>query len=126
MLIDSRRVPSVGACRRRRTTSAHCVGSTRAIPEVYASDDATEDSVRDLVAAWNELMNLDRFDLVWVRCRVRTARGICSAATSPSGRTPPPCRLVYPELPQPLLVPSGVEIAGFQEFLAKLMSDLAQ
>jgi hypothetical protein len=33
--------------------------------------------------------------------------------------------LVYPELPQPLLVPSGVETAGFQEFLAKLMSDLA-
>jgi hypothetical protein len=34
--------------------------------------------------------------------------------------------LVYPELPQPLLVPSGVETAGFQKFLAKLMSDLAR
>ena len=36
----------------------------RAIAEVYASDDAQEKFVRDFVAAWVKVMNLDRFDLV--------------------------------------------------------------
>ncbi|MGI8312060.1 catalase/peroxidase HPI [Saccharopolyspora hattusasensis] len=36
----------------------------RALAEVYASDDAEEKFVRDFVAAWNKVMNLDRFDLV--------------------------------------------------------------
>jgi catalase-peroxidase len=35
----------------------------RAITEVYASDDATKAFVKDFVAAWNKVMNLDRFDL---------------------------------------------------------------
>jgi catalase-peroxidase len=35
----------------------------RAISEVYACDDAKEQFVRDFVAAWNKVMNLDRFDL---------------------------------------------------------------
>ncbi len=35
----------------------------RAISEVYASDDAKEKFVRDFVAAWDKVMNLDRFDL---------------------------------------------------------------
>jgi catalase-peroxidase len=35
----------------------------RAISEVYASADAPERFVRDFVAAWNKVMNLDRFDL---------------------------------------------------------------
>jgi catalase-peroxidase len=35
----------------------------RAISEVYASDDAKEKFVHDFVAAWNKVMNLDRFDL---------------------------------------------------------------
>ncbi|MEA2500015.1 MAG: catalase-peroxidase, partial [Actinomycetota bacterium] len=35
----------------------------RAISEVYASDDSKEKLVRDFVAAWNKVMNLDRFDL---------------------------------------------------------------
>jgi catalase-peroxidase len=35
----------------------------RAIGEVYASDDAKETFVRDFVAAWSKVMNLDRFDL---------------------------------------------------------------
>jgi catalase-peroxidase len=35
----------------------------RAIAEVYASDDAREKFVRDFAAAWNKVMNLDRFDL---------------------------------------------------------------
>ncbi len=35
----------------------------RAIAEVYASDDAREMFVRDFVAAWDKVMNLDRFDL---------------------------------------------------------------
>jgi catalase-peroxidase len=36
----------------------------RAVAEVYASDDATEKFVTDFVAAWDKVMNLDRFDLV--------------------------------------------------------------
>ncbi len=36
----------------------------RAIAEVYAQDDASEKFVRDFVAAWNKVMNLDRFDLI--------------------------------------------------------------
>ena len=35
----------------------------RAVAEVYASDDAREKFVRDFVAAWVKVMNLDRFDL---------------------------------------------------------------
>ena len=35
----------------------------RALAEVYASDDAKEKFVRDFVAAWVKVMNLDRFDI---------------------------------------------------------------
>jgi len=35
----------------------------RAIAEVYASSDSKEKFVADFVAAWNKVMNLDRFDL---------------------------------------------------------------
>ncbi|MGI5349790.1 catalase/peroxidase HPI [Streptomyces sp. CA-250714] len=35
----------------------------RALAEVYASDDAKEKFVNDFVAAWDKVMNLDRFDL---------------------------------------------------------------
>ncbi len=35
----------------------------RAISEVYGSSDAEEQFVRDFVAAWTKVMNLDRFDL---------------------------------------------------------------
>ncbi len=35
----------------------------RAISEVYGSDDAKEKFVRDFVAVWDKVMNLDRFDL---------------------------------------------------------------
>ncbi|WP_028309682.1 catalase/peroxidase HPI [Desulfitibacter alkalitolerans] len=35
----------------------------RAIAEVYASDDAQEKFVQDFIAAWNKVMNADRFDL---------------------------------------------------------------
>jgi catalase-peroxidase len=35
----------------------------RGIAEVYAADDAQEKFVRDFVAAWVKVMNLDRFDL---------------------------------------------------------------
>ncbi|MEV7521830.1 catalase/peroxidase HPI [Streptomyces sp. NPDC091371] len=36
----------------------------RALAEVYASDDAKEKFVKDFVAAWTKVMELDRFDLV--------------------------------------------------------------
>ncbi|WP_445284791.1 catalase/peroxidase HPI [Streptomyces sp. DSM 118148] len=35
----------------------------RALAEVYAADDAKEKFVKDFVAAWDKVMNLDRFDL---------------------------------------------------------------
>ena len=35
----------------------------RALAEVYACDDAGEKFVRDFVAAWDKIMNIDRFDL---------------------------------------------------------------
>ena len=37
----------------------------RAQAEFYAQDDSQEKFVRDFVAAWNKVMNLDRFDLAW-------------------------------------------------------------
>ena len=43
----------------------------RALAEVYASDDAQEKFVKDFVAAWTKVMNLDRFD---VARHVETAR----------------------------------------------------
>jgi catalase-peroxidase len=36
----------------------------RALAEVYGSTDAHEKFVKDFIAAWNKVMNLDRFDLV--------------------------------------------------------------
>jgi catalase-peroxidase len=36
----------------------------RALAEVYASSDAKEKFVKDFVAAWTKVMNLDRFDLI--------------------------------------------------------------
>jgi catalase-peroxidase len=36
----------------------------RALAEVYGSEDAQQAFVRDFVAAWTKMMNLDRFDLV--------------------------------------------------------------
>jgi catalase-peroxidase len=35
----------------------------RALAEVYAASDAQGKFVSDFVAAWNKVMNLDRFDL---------------------------------------------------------------
>jgi catalase-peroxidase len=35
----------------------------RAIAELYAQDDCKEKFVRDFIAAWNKVMNADRFDL---------------------------------------------------------------
>ena len=35
----------------------------RALAEVYASDDAGEKFVRDFVAAWAKVMDLDRYDV---------------------------------------------------------------
>jgi catalase-peroxidase len=37
----------------------------RALAEVYASDDAKEKFVNDFVAAWDKVMKLDRFDLIY-------------------------------------------------------------
>jgi catalase-peroxidase len=61
--------------RDRRTGAVKWTGTTvdlvfgsnsqlRAIAEVYACDDSQQAFVRDFVAAWVKVMNLDRFDLV--------------------------------------------------------------
>jgi catalase-peroxidase len=41
----------------------------RALTEVYASDDGQAKFVRDFVAAWDKVMNLDRYDLAGVPAR---------------------------------------------------------
>ena len=38
----------------------------RALAEVYACEDSQEKFVHDFVAAWNKVMNLDRFDLLLI------------------------------------------------------------
>jgi catalase-peroxidase len=47
----------------------------RALAEVYASDDAKEKFVRDFVAAWTRVMNLDRYDLLAQARDGRLAKG---------------------------------------------------
>ena len=57
---------SDGSIRRTGTRVDLVFGSNsqlRAIAEVYAQDDAKEAFVHDFVAAWDKVMNLDRFDL---------------------------------------------------------------
>ncbi|HEX7251841.1 MAG TPA: catalase/peroxidase HPI [Thermoanaerobaculia bacterium] len=50
----------------------------RALAEVYASDDGKEKFVRDFVAAWAKVMNLDRYDLL---ARARGGRRHAAAAS---------------------------------------------
>ena len=60
------RNPSTGEIKWMGTRVDLVFGSNsqlRAIAEVYACDDAQETFVRDFVAAWDKVMNLDRFDL---------------------------------------------------------------
>jgi catalase-peroxidase len=57
---------TTGAAKWTATTVDLVFGSNaqlRAIAEVYASSDAQQRFVRDFVAAWNKVMNLDRYDL---------------------------------------------------------------
>jgi len=60
--------------RDRKTGEVKCTGTRvdlvfgansqlRALAEVYGSSDAQKKFVQDFVAAWNKVMNLDRFDL---------------------------------------------------------------
>jgi catalase-peroxidase len=50
----------------------------RALAEVYACDDAREKFVRDFVAAWDKVMNLDRFDLA-LRPEQRSSAALAAA-----------------------------------------------
>ena len=57
---------STGQVARTATTVDLVFGSNailRGISEIYAADDAKELFVHDFVAAWDKVMNLDRFDL---------------------------------------------------------------
>jgi catalase-peroxidase len=57
---------STGEVRYTATAADLVFGShsqLRALAEVYASDDAGEKFVRDFVAVWDKVMNLDRFDV---------------------------------------------------------------
>lgn len=60
--------------RDRMTDEVRCTATTadlvfgsnaqlRALSEVYAAGDGEQDFVRDLVAAWVKVMNLERFDM---------------------------------------------------------------
>lgn len=57
---------STGAVKWTGTRNDLVFGSNselRAVAEVYASDDASEKFVQDFVAAWNKVMNADRYDV---------------------------------------------------------------
>ncbi|RAS65055.1 catalase-peroxidase [Lentzea atacamensis] len=57
---------ATGAVRWTGTRNDLVFGSNselRALSEVYASDDASEKFVQDFVAAWNKVMNADRYDV---------------------------------------------------------------
>jgi catalase-peroxidase len=59
-------VDAAGQVKWRGTRADLVFGSNselRALAEVYACDDARETFVRDFVAAWDKVMNLDRFDV---------------------------------------------------------------
>ena len=45
----------------------------RALAEVYASSDSKEAFVKDFVKAWTKVMNLDRFDLVYIGAKAGTS-----------------------------------------------------
>jgi catalase-peroxidase len=58
---------TTGALKWTGTRVDLCFGSNsqlRALAEVYACEDSKEKFLRDFVAAWNKVMNLDRFDLL--------------------------------------------------------------
>ncbi|OKK01152.1 catalase/peroxidase HPI [Amycolatopsis sp. CB00013] len=60
------RDPATGEVKWTGTRADLVFGSNselRAVAEVYASDDAKEKFVRDFVAAWDKVMNLDRYDV---------------------------------------------------------------
>jgi catalase-peroxidase len=50
----------------------------RALAEVYATDGCEEKFVRDFAAAWNKVMNLDRYDLL---AQARDGRQRAAAAS---------------------------------------------
>jgi len=52
----------------------------RALAEVYGCADSTEKFVKDFVAAWTKVMNLDRFDLASDRPKKGTADPAVTAA----------------------------------------------
>jgi catalase-peroxidase len=47
----------------------------RAIAEVYAAEDGEHRLIRDFVAAWSKVMNLDRFDLARARAETISSTG---------------------------------------------------
>jgi catalase-peroxidase len=76
------RDPATGELKRTATAVDLVFGShsqLRALSEVYESDDSKEKFVRDFVAAWNKVMNLDRFDLERPGVGVK-ARGAAAGA----------------------------------------------
>jgi catalase-peroxidase len=58
----------------------------RALAEVYGSSDAQEKFVQDFVAAWNKVMNLDRFDVVLSSLPASTRSPSRAAATTAPSR----------------------------------------
>ena len=64
----------------------------RAVSEVYASDDAKEKFVRDFVAAWTKVMNLDRFDLKSPKNRAKGGPGKSAPVRDPLSAIATSCR----------------------------------
>jgi catalase-peroxidase len=58
----------------------------RALAEVYASSDAQKKFVNDFVAAWNKVMNLDRFERLRLHGTARVAIASARRAARPRSR----------------------------------------
>jgi hypothetical protein len=65
---STRRAAIGSTCGARR--AGRYAASSAAPTEAYACDDARETFVRDFVAAWTKVMNLDRYDLASLDAQV--------------------------------------------------------
>ena len=62
LLADGATIPFIARYRKEATGGLDEV-QLRAVAEVYGCEDSQEKFLHDFVAAWNKVMNLDRFDL---------------------------------------------------------------
>jgi hypothetical protein len=73
-----------GRLRKKRPRHSFLAHSQlRALAEVYACNDAMDRFVRDFVAAWDKVMNLDRYAVL---AKTRRGRKGAAASAAPGAR----------------------------------------